>query len=116
VTLDRRELPLESFVGLGGSITGEHAADKAAHDVRAEREAGGFLALACTFETGTIQKRAKRQHVRTLLELAEQLLSGKQRWFLPALFRGGGLASIAREWPGGKGVQFLATLCHKLVG
>ena len=85
VASDGGHLPFERLVGFRRPIARKHAAHEAADHIRSEGEPDGFLALACTLEASTIEKRAKCQHVRPLLKLAEQLLSGKQREFLPPI-------------------------------
>jgi hypothetical protein len=63
---------------------GEHAADEAAGEIAAEREPSRRIALAAPLEACTVEEGAESQHIRALVELAEELLSRKQRRVLLA--------------------------------
>ena len=93
----------ERLVGFGGRpVAPEHAPDEAAGQVAAERETSCLVALAVPLEACAVEEGAERQDIRAKVELAEELLSRKQRRG-PSGRSLGGQASIARRQQAGKG-------------
>ena len=99
---DGVQLGRERFFGLGRPVAREHAPDEAAGEVTPERETGGLVTLAVPLEARAVEEGAERQDIRAEVELAEELLSRKQRRG-PSGRSLGGQASIARRKQAGKG-------------
>lgn len=103
---DGPDLPGKCLVGLGGVVSGEHAADETTNDVPAEGKASRQVALASPLEARAVEECAKGQHVGAVVEFTEELLGRKQRSILPSS-GGGDKASMAHRPHAGKGVHFL---------